>query len=137
MRLNVLGAFLSCMGLLLGSAEARAMSPAGAAAHGSAGGQAPAPAGAAVAPSVEKGAAKLQKGGELFSSLSCGGCHTLLGAGATGRVGPSFDGNSNLDEAYIGDRVTNGSGLMPPFGGQMSQDDVAAVASYILQVKGK
>jgi mono/diheme cytochrome c family protein len=118
MRLNGLGAFLSCMGLLAGPAEAHAMS-------------------SAVAPSAAKDAAKLQKGGELFSSFSCGGCHSLLGAGATGRVGPSFDGNPNLDEAYIADRVTNGSGLMPPFGGQMSQDDVAAVASYILHVKGK
>ena len=127
MRLNGLGAFLSCMGILAGSAEAHAMSPAGAAANGS----------AAVAPSAAKDAAELRKGGELFSSLSCGGCHSLLGAGATGRVGPSLDANPNLDEAYIADRVTNGSGLMPPFGGQMSQDDVAAVASYVLRVKAK
>jgi mono/diheme cytochrome c family protein len=115
MRSTVLGAVLS-MGLLAGSVAAHAASP---------------------PPAAAKDAATLQKSGDLFASYGCGGCHSLAGAGATGHVGPSFDGNANLDQAYIVDRVTNGSGPMPSFAGQMSPDEINALAAYIVQVKAK
>jgi mono/diheme cytochrome c family protein len=110
MRRYVLGAIASCTALLLAAAQAQAASPA---------------------------PAQLKKGEALFGTYGCGGCHTLQRAGAAGRVGPSLDGAANLDQAYIADRVTNGQGMMPPFGGQMSAGDVAAVAAYVLAVKGR
>jgi mono/diheme cytochrome c family protein len=137
MRMNGLGAFAACAGLLAGAAQAHAISPSTAAPKGAAVSQKLAPAKSAVAPSAGMDAAQLKKGDDLFSTYTCGGCHTLLRAGATGRVGPSFDGNANLDKDYIVDRVTNGSGMMPPFGGQMSQADITTVAAYILTVKAK
>ena len=91
----------------------------------------PPPAGAADA------AGKVEKGRELFADYGCGGCHSLADAGATGHVGPSFDGDPNLTEAFIVNRVTNGQGAMPAFGDQLSQDEIAALASYVTQAAGK
>ena len=50
------------------------------------------------------------------------------------RAGPSLDGNPHLTEAFIIDRVTNGAGPMPAFGGQMSDEGIAGLAAYIHQV---
>jgi mono/diheme cytochrome c family protein len=82
-------------------------------------------------------AAKLDKGKIVFANYGCGGCHSLADAGAAGHVGPSFDGDSNLSEAFVADRVTNGQGQMPAFGGQMSADDIAAVAAYVTHAASK
>jgi mono/diheme cytochrome c family protein len=89
-------------------------------------GAAPPPASAA-APD----AAKLAKGKDLFANYGCGSCHSLADAGATGRVGPAFDGDSNLTEAFVADRVTNGQSVMPAFGGQMTPEEIAAIAAYV------
>ncbi len=85
--------------------------------------------GAAPAPAPD--AAKLSKGKDLFNNYGCGSCHSLADAGASGHVGPAFDGDSNLSEAFVIDRVSNGQGVMPAFGGQMSPEEIAAVAAYI------
>jgi mono/diheme cytochrome c family protein len=82
-------------------------------------------------------AAKLDKGKQIFTDYSCGNCHSLADAGATGHVGPALDGDSNLTEAFVADRVTNGSGPMPGFGGQLSQDEIAALAAYVTKVATK
>lgn len=82
-------------------------------------------------------AAKLAKGKELFGNFGCGGCHTLADAGATGRIGPAFDGDPNLTEAFVTDRVTNGQGSMPAFGGQISDADIAALAAYVTHAAAK
>jgi mono/diheme cytochrome c family protein len=76
-------------------------------------------------------AAQLAKGRQLFADYGCGSCHSLADAGATGHVGPSFDGDSNLTPAFVTDRVTNGQGAMPAFGGQLSPQDIAALATYV------
>ena len=81
--------------------------------------------------------AALDKGRDLFSNYGCANCHTLGDAGATGRVGPAFDGNANLSEDFIVDRVTNGQGMMPSFAGQMSADDIKTLAAYILKTRAK
>lgn len=76
-------------------------------------------------------------GGKLFASVGCGGCHTLAAAGANGSVGPSLDGDPNLTVAFITDRVTNGQGQMPAFGGQLSDQEIADVAAYVAKVAAK
>lgn len=95
------------------------------------------PAATAAAAAAVDVAAKISKGRDLFANYGCGGCHTLSDAGATGHVGPSLDGNANLSEAYVTDRVTNGQGPMPSFGGQMSPDEINAIATYVTHVATK
>jgi mono/diheme cytochrome c family protein len=82
-------------------------------------------------------AAKIAKGREVFANYGCGSCHSLGDAGATGHVGPSFDGDANLTEAFVVDRVTNGQGGMPAFAGQLSPQEIAAVAAYVIHAASK
>ena len=78
--------------------------------------------GAAVTGDAEGGAV-------VFASAGCGGCHTLSAAGSTGNVGPTLDG-TNLSEALVRSRVTNGKGAMPPFK-DLSRKQIADVAAYV------
>ncbi len=73
-------------------------------------------------------------GRELFEVWSCSGCHTLADAGSVSTIGPALDGNPNLSPDYIISRINNGGGAMPPFAGQLSDDEIAALADYIIQV---
>ena len=82
-------------------------------------------------------AAKMAKGKDVFANYGCGGCHSLADAGVTGHVGPAFDGDANLSEAFVADRVTNGQGPMPAFGGQMQPEEVAAIAYYVTHAAAK
>ena len=65
--------------------------------------------------------------------VNCGACHTLAAAGASGRIGP------NLDEhvpsvAAVEERIRHGGGTMPPFGDLLSDDEIRALAAYVVQV---
>ncbi len=71
-------------------------------------------------------------GAMVFSSAGCGGCHTLEAAGSSGSVGPNLD-ESQPDFALTIDRVTNGQGAMPSFGDQLSEQDIADVAQYVVE----
>lgn len=70
-------------------------------------------------------------GEAVFTSAGCGGCHTLKAAGASGAVGPNLD-DSKPDAALVVDRVTNGSGAMPAFGGQLVEQQIQDVAAYVV-----
>jgi cytochrome c oxidase subunit 1 len=70
-------------------------------------------------------------GRQVFASAGCGGCHTLRDAGASGTVGPNLD-QAKPPLALVVDRVTNGRGGMPAFGGQLSPAQIEAVASYVV-----
>ena len=72
-------------------------------------------------------------GRELFNTWSCSACHTLTDAGSSGAVGPSLD-NPKLTHDFIVNRVTNGQGPMPSFGGQISDADIGKLADYIVAV---
>ena len=69
-------------------------------------------------------------GKEVYASAGCGSCHTFADAGSTGTVGPDLD-QSSIDFEGAVSQVTNGGGGMPPFGGQLSEEDIANVAAYI------
>ena len=60
----------------------------------------------------------------IFNNFSCGACHVLGDAGATGQIGPTLDGNTNIDHDYIVRIVSDGQGAMPGFGGQISEEDI-------------
>ncbi|CAA0123356.1 Cytochrome c6 [Halioglobus japonicus] len=72
-------------------------------------------------------------GKALFESGTqpgCGVCHTLADAGSTGAVGPNLDSLSP-SIAQLQTAINNGVGVMPAFGGQLSQDEIAALAAYV------
>ena len=79
-------------------------------------------------------AEQVTKGRQLFSDNGCNACHTLADANAAGAVGPSFDGNPNLDKGHAVAVITNGQGPMPSFS-WMGEEDIDLVAAYIVQVK--
>ncbi len=70
-------------------------------------------------------------GVKVFASAGCGGCHTLKAAGSSGNVGPNLD-DAKPDFAKAVNRVTNGSGVMPSFKGQLSDQEIADVAQYVV-----
>lgn len=96
---------------------------------------APAPASAPVGEAAGLSTAELADGRRLFNAFSCGACHVLADAGGTGHVGPALDGNAALTRDYVIDIVTNGRGAMPGFGGQLTDEQIALLAAYILQVR--
>lgn len=70
-------------------------------------------------------------GKAVFASAGCGGCHTLEAAGASGAVGPNLD-EAKPDAKLVVERVTNGSGAMPAFKGQLSGQEIQDVAAYVV-----
>jgi len=98
--------------------------------HADAGAPAAGPAAAHGAPAPEKGRA-------LFDGASCGACHMLADAGAAGEVGPPLDHNPNLTTDFVTNRVAHGQGGMPAFSDQLSEQEIADLAAYILRVSAK
>lgn len=80
-------------------------------------------------------AAQLAAGKQLFEDWGCASCHSLKDAGATGHIGPAFDGNGALTKDYTVGRITNGQGAMPSFGGLMTDEEISTLADYIVAAK--
>lgn len=74
-------------------------------------------------------------GKALFLKSGCVGCHTLADAHATGTVGPNLD-QAKPDFRLATARVTLGKGAMPSFKGQLSDQQIADVASYVVKATG-
>jgi mono/diheme cytochrome c family protein len=74
-------------------------------------------------------------GKKIFTSAGCVSCHTLADAGATGTVGPNLDA-AKPDYRLATARVTNGKGAMPSFKGQLSDQEIADVAAYVVTATG-
>jgi len=79
-------------------------------------------------------AEQVTKGRQLFTDNGCNACHTLADADAAGSVGPSFDGNANLDKGHVISVVSNGQGAMPSFS-WLGEEDIDLIAAYIVQAK--
>jgi mono/diheme cytochrome c family protein len=77
----------------------------------------------ATTPSADEGKA-------VFASANCGSCHTLAAAGTNGTVGPNLDQRKPTKQLVVR-RVTNGLRAMPSFKGQLSTDQIEAVAEYV------
>jgi mono/diheme cytochrome c family protein len=78
---------------------------------------------------AEQKAAPAADGAAVFTD-TCGGCHTLSAAGTSGSTGPNLD-EVSLDAGAIEGIVRDGRGGMPAFGGQLSDDEIAAVAEFV------
>lgn len=74
-------------------------------------------------------------GKEIYASAGCGGCHTLGAAGSSGTVGPNLDDTKPSAELVV-DRVTNGKGVMPPFKGSLTEQQIEHVAAFVSQSAG-
>jgi mono/diheme cytochrome c family protein len=70
------------------------------------------------------------EGRNLFVTNGCGSCHTLEDAGASGTICPNLDDSAPPSELVV-DRVTNGQGAMPPFGDQLSEQQIRDIAAYV------
>lgn len=81
----------------------------------------------------------LALGREVFlrqAQPACAVCHTLADAGSSGTIGPDLD-KLAPDEDRIRRAVTSGVGVMPAFEGQLSDEQIAAVARYVAGVTRK
>jgi mono/diheme cytochrome c family protein len=73
--------------------------------------------------------------GKVIFTTNCASCHTLADAGTTGTVGPNLD-QAQPDEALVVERVTNGQGVMPPFEGVLTEEEITEVAVYVSAAAG-
>jgi mono/diheme cytochrome c family protein len=74
-------------------------------------------------------------GKKIFDQAGCKSCHTLADAGATGTIGPNLD-QAKPDYRLATARVTLGKGVMPSFKGQLTAQQIADVAAYVVQASG-
>jgi cytochrome c6 len=55
-------------------------------------------------------------------------------AGSSGTVGPDLD-SSTVDFDAAVQQITNGGGGMPPFSGELSEEEIANVAAYVVTAR--
>ena len=74
---------------------------------------------------------KMKLGLDVYNNKAmCGTCHKLKSAGSVGEIGPNLDMLKPL-KAQIINAVTNGIGVMPPWDGILTPEEIEAVAYYI------
>ena len=71
------------------------------------------------------------KGKNVFLNIAvCSTCHILADAGAVGQIGPNLN-EIRPDKMRVINAVTNGIGVMPAYEGQLSTEEIEAVAYYV------
>ena len=60
----------------------------------------------------------------------CSTCHTLVDAGSYGQIGPNLN-EIRPDKMRVVNTVTNGIGVMPAYEGQLTPEEIEAVAHYV------
>ena len=71
------------------------------------------------------------KGKDIFLNIAvCSTCHILAEAGSDGQIGPNLD-EIRPDKLRIINAVTYGIGVMPAYEGQLSTEEIEAVAHYV------
>ena len=70
------------------------------------------------------------------NKAQCGVCHFLQAAGSEGQIGPNLD-MLKPQIAQIISAVTNGIGVMPPWEGILTKEEIEAVAYYIFMSTNK
>ena len=80
---------------------------------------------------------KMDLGLEVFNNKAmCGSCHTLQAARSEGDIGPNMD-ILKPQLSQIINAVTNGIGVMPPWEGILTKEDIEAVAYYVFNSTNK
>ena len=73
----------------------------------------------------------LEQGKKIFlENGNCATCHTLQDANSNGNIGPNLN-EIKPDIARVMSAVTNGIGVMPAYEGQLSLEEIKAVANYV------
>jgi cytochrome c6 len=73
------------------------------------------------------------KGKKIFLEKgNCAACHMLQDANSYGNIGPNLD-EIKPDIMRIISAVTNGIGVMPAYEGELSIEEIKAVATYVAQ----
>lgn len=65
----------------------------------------------------------------------CAICHKLKDAESSGEIGPALD-DLKPDAARVAAAVRNGVGVMPPYEGKLTDEQIKAVAAYVAQATG-
>jgi mono/diheme cytochrome c family protein len=71
-----------------------------------------------------------EMGKTIFLEQGCAACHTLADAKSYGEMGPNLN-KIKPDIARVINTVTNGIGVMPPYEGTLSMQEIEAVAHYV------
>ena len=80
---------------------------------------------------------KMELGLDVYNNKAmCGTCHILKSAGSVGEIGPNLDMLKPL-KAQIINAVTNGIGVMPPWGDILTPEEIEAVAYFIFTSTNK
>jgi|TARA_B110000014_G_C19628118_1_gene331688 cytochrome c6 len=80
---------------------------------------------------------KMTLGLEVYNNKAqCGVCHSLQAAGSDGQIGPNLDMLKPQVEQIIS-AVTNGIGVMQPWEGILTEEEIEAVAYYIFNSTNK
>ena len=74
---------------------------------------------------------KMKLGTQIYNEKAmCGTCHTLQAANSNGDIGPNLD-MIKPQISQIISAVTNGIGVMPPWEGILTTEEIEAVAYYV------
>jgi len=80
---------------------------------------------------------KMKLGLQIYNGEAmCGTCHTLQAANSNGDIGPNLDMIKPQIPQIIS-AVTNGIGVMPPWEGILTTEEIEAVAYYIFNSTNK
>lgn len=77
--------------------------------------------------------AKMDLGKRVFTQMavpSCGVCHTLHDAGTSGTIGAKLE-ELQPDAMRVATAVRKGLGVMPPYAGKLTEEQIEAVAYYV------
>ena len=70
------------------------------------------------------------------NKAQCGVCHSLKSNGSVGEIGPNLD-QLNAQISQIIYAVKNGVGVMPPWDGILTSEEIEAVAYYVFNSTNK
>ena len=80
---------------------------------------------------------KMILGLEVYNNKAqCGVCHSLQAAESEGQIGPNLD-MLKPQMIKIVSAVTNGIGVMPPWEGILTEEEIEAVAYYVFNSTSK
>ena len=66
----------------------------------------------------------------FLNKAICSTCHTLADADSNAQIGPNLN-EIRPDKMTIMKAVTNGIGVMPAYEGQLTPEEIEAVAHYV------
>ncbi len=72
-----------------------------------------------------------EMGKDVFLNKAvCSTCHTLADAGSSSNIGPNLN-EIRPNKMRVINTVTNGIGVMPSYEGELSSEEIEAVAHYV------